>query len=121
VRVAGVRADIDQGLASLGNQRKLTTDEGVRIVIDERIAQARRLKDLPDARLEDYIWVQQAQLWPAPLAYAKLRALHGPLVRLGPDAKPMRVEPSQNLAALGGEVALAVLFGAWLVTGGHRR
>ena len=121
VRAEGVRADLAQGLRGLERQRGRTTEEGVLIVIDDRIAQVKQLQAQPSARLEDYLWVQQAQLWPAPLAYAKLRATQGPLVRLGPDSKAIRVAPAVSLAALGGEIAVAVLFGAWLVTSRRRR
>ncbi len=119
-RVEQTRADLDRGVKSLSRQRGHITDEGMAIVLDQRIARVNELHRMTDAELEDYLWVQEAQLNQPLLAYIKLRATRGPLVRLGSDAEPIVVKQEMNLAALGGEMLLAAIL-AMLLVGARKR
>ncbi len=108
-RAAQTRADLDEGLHGLVQQRARTKDAGTAIVLDQRIAEVERLRRRGDASLEDYLWTQQAQINQPLLAYMKLRATAGPVLRLGVDAEPSRLPPSVTLGLVGLELLLAVL------------
>lgn len=90
-RAAQAREDLDQGLRGLVRQRAQVQDTGTGLLLDQRIHEAERLKNLTDPQLEDYLWIQQAQLSQPLLAYGKLRAMQGPLVRLGVERDPINV------------------------------
>ena len=119
-RVEQTRADLDRGLKSLSRQRSHITDEGTAIVLDERIARVTELHRLSDAAIEDYLWVQEAQINQPLMAYVKLRVIRGPLVRLGADAEPIVVKRELNMAAMGGELLLAAIV-AMLLVGARKR
>jgi hypothetical protein len=111
-RLTGLRADqarqdLDDGLRGLVRQRAQVQDTGVAIMIDQRIQEAEQLKNLSDPQLEDYLWVQEAQLNQPLLAYAKLRAMKGPSVRLGADRDPVELPFPATPAILLGELLLA--------------
>ena len=104
-RAAETRKELEDGLRGLRDQYADASDAGVAIVLKQRVEEARRLQSLSDAELEDYIWVQQAQINQPLLAYAKLRYTDAPIVRLGEKAKPIRL-PRE--AVLGIRAALII-------------
>jgi hypothetical protein len=113
-RMTGSRADVtrrdlDAGLDHLLRKRGRTQDEGEKMLLQQRIVDVEALRRKSSAELEDYLWMQEAQLRPGLLAYSSLRAANGPFVKLGPDAQPMRIEKSLQLAALGAEMLVAFL------------
>lgn len=116
VRAPQARQDLDRGLQSLLQERARTRDAGAAIVLDQRIADVEMLRRRSDPELEDYLWVQEAQLNQPLLAYAKLRALKGPVVKLGPDAEPLEVPEHAPAAALAAELLVAV----WIASRGVR-
>ena len=113
-RAAQTRADLDNGLQSLLQQRARTKDAGAAIVLDQRIAEVERLRRRSDAELEDYLWVQEAQFNQPLVAYAKLRATRGPVVRLGPEAEPITVPDPGTPGILLAEVLVAI----WIASRG---
>jgi hypothetical protein len=108
-RAAQTREDLDNGLRGLVRQRAQVQDTGTGLLLDQRIHEAERLKNLTDPQLEDYLWVQQAQLNQPLLAYAKLRATEGPIVRLGVERDPIRVPFPATPAILLAEIILAAV------------
>jgi len=116
LRAEQTREDLESGLHSLRRQRTHTDDAGETIVLEKRIGDTKALLDLSDAQLEDYLWVQEAQLNQPLLAYSKLRATRGPAIQLGPDRDPVDVPPMAIPGILLGEVLLAAFVAARLVS-----
>jgi hypothetical protein len=114
VRAPQTREDLDKGLQALLQERARTRDAGAAIVLDQRIGEVEMLRRRSDPELEDYLWVQEAQLNQPLLAYAKLRAMHGPVVKLGPDSEPIEVPEHAPAGALVGELILAM----WIASRG---
>lgn len=106
-RAAQTRDDLEQGTRLLMAQRASTEDAGLEVVLDQRIAEAERLRTLNNAQIEDYLWVQQAQINQPLLAYAKLRIMQGPVVRLGPDNDPIHLPQPAPAGIVLGELILA--------------
>jgi len=111
-RFTGTRADqthvdLRRGQSELFDQMGSTEDAGLEVVLEQRINEVERLSALSDAEMEDYLWVQEAQLWPPVLAYSKLKATRGPVVRLGPDSEPVSLPMAATLAILVAEFVLA--------------
>jgi hypothetical protein len=113
-RAPQTRQDLDEGLQALLQERARTKNAGAAIVLDQRIAEVELLRRRSDAELEDYLWVQEAQLNQPLLAYARLRATRGPVVKLGPDSEPLPVPEHAPAGALLGEVILAM----WIASRG---
>jgi hypothetical protein len=109
IRCDKTREDLDEGLRTLTRQRTRAQDPAAAIVLDGRIAETERLRAMGDAQIEDYLWKQEAQVAVAPLAYAKLRATVGPVVRLGPKGKDFRFRWEITAAALAAELVVAVV------------
>jgi hypothetical protein len=107
--VGQTRSDLDKGLRALVRERSRTTDAGAAALLDLRITEAERLKHLSDAEIEDFLWTQQAGIGQPLAAYAKLRVLHGPSVKLGPGNDPVELPEHVPLAILGGEFLLALI------------
>jgi len=97
-RAVQARADLSEGIKGLRAQQDNAKDAGISIVIAQRISEAERLSSLSDAHVEDYLWVQEAQVNQPLLAYAKLRATQAPIVRMGPKAKPIHVPKEGTIA-----------------------
>jgi hypothetical protein len=108
-RAGQTREDLDNGLRGLVRQRAQVQDTGTGLLLDQRIHEAERLKNLSDPQIEDYLWVQQAQLNQPLLAYAKLRATNGPLVRFGADRDPINVPFPATPGILLAEFILAAI------------
>ncbi|MHC4136317.1 MAG: TFIIB-type zinc ribbon-containing protein [Planctomycetota bacterium] len=108
-RAGQAREDLDNGLRGLVRQRAQVQDTGTGLLLDQRIQEAERLKNLSDPQLEDYLWIQQAQLNQPLLAYSKLRATSGPLVRFGADRDPINVPFPATPGILLAEVILAAV------------
>ncbi len=119
-RAAIMRQDLDAGLEQLLRERELThrsKEAGARILLDERIGETERLRGLSDAQLEDYLWVQQARVKQPMLAYGKLKATVGPIVRLGPDAKSIVLDEKATMGLVAAEVLMALILAARAVVG----
>lgn len=109
-RAAQTREDLDNGLRGLVRQRAQVQDTGTGLLLDQRIQEAERLKNMSDPQLEDYLWVQEAQINQPLLAYSKLRATNGPIVRLGAERDPIRVPfPATPAILLAEMIAAAIL------------
>ena len=108
-RAGQTREDLDNGLRGLVRQRAQVQDTGTGLLLDQRIQEVERLKNLSDPQLEDYLWVQQAQLNRPLLAYAKLRATSGPIVRFGAERYPINVPFPATPAILLAEIILAAV------------
>jgi hypothetical protein len=108
-RAAQAREDLDNGLRGLVRQRAQVQDTGTGLLLDQRIQEAEKLKNLSDPQLEDYLWIQQAQLNQPLVAYAKLRATNGPLVRFGADRDPVTVPFPATTGILLAEFILAAV------------
>jgi hypothetical protein len=108
-RAGQTREDLDNGLRGLVRQRAQVQDTGTGLLLDQRIQEVEQLKNLSDPQLEDYLWVQQAQLNQPLLAYAKLRATSGPIVRFGAERDPINVPFPATPAILLAEVILAAV------------
>jgi len=106
-RAAQTREDLDNGLRGLVRQRAQVQDTGTGLLLDQRIQETEHLKNLSDPQIEDYLWVQQAQLNQPLLAYGKLRAMSGPIVRLGAERDPINVPFPATPAILLAELILA--------------
>jgi hypothetical protein len=103
------RADLDKGLRALVRERSRTTDAGAAALLDVRITEAERLKHLTDAEVEDFLWKQQAGINQPLAAYAKLRVLNGPALKLGPGNEPVELPEHAPAAILAGEFLLALV------------
>lgn len=115
-RITGTRAerarqDLDTGLKSLLAQAANAHDEGTRIVVEQRIAETRRLQSMSDAQLEDYLWVQQGGIKIPVAAYAEMRVLQGPVARLGADGDPIRLPSPAPAGILLAEIILGFFIG----------
>ncbi len=113
-RAAETRQNLEQGLEGLTEQAAATSDEGTKLLMEHRINEVRRLQGMSDARLEDYLFRQEAQVNVAILAYAKLRVTDGPSIRFGPDNDPVEMPAAVIAGLLLVELALAT----WLTTRG---
>lgn len=116
-RLTGVRAeitrkDLDVGLEQLLRRRARVQDEGERLLLQQQAAEVERLLRSSSGGIEDYLWMQEAQLANPLLAYAKLRATRGPAVRLGPEADPIHLATPFNIAILAGEMLIALILAA---------
>lgn len=109
-RADAMRDDLDRGLRALTAEQLRVGDEGTRLLLDSRIREIKRLQGLNDASLEDYLWTQEAQVNHGLLAYGKLRATEGPIVRLGANANPVELAMWPTLGILLAEFLLAVVF-----------
>lgn len=93
----------------VGDVAKTTT-------LETRLKRLERLEASTDAQLEDYLWVQQAQINQPFVAYAKLRVTDGPVLKLGLDNDA--IEVPQHAAT--GVVGLELLIGIFLAWRGVR-
>jgi hypothetical protein len=107
--VAQTREDLEKGLRALLRERSRTSDAGAAALLDHRITETEQLKHLSDAQLEDYLWNQQASLSHPLAAYAKLRVLAGPAIRLGPQSDPVELPEHAVPGILVGEFLLALV------------
>ena len=103
-----MREDLDVGLRTLLSRRIRTNNAGDATLIDQKVAAVGRLNALSDAQIEDYLWIQQAQVNQALLAYTKLRATEFPVVRLGPEGEEVTLPKAATIALLLGEIVLAM-------------
>ena len=108
-RAEMTRDDLDRGLRALAAEQHRVGDEGTRLLLESRIHEIKRLQGLNDASLEDYLWTQEAQVNNGLLAYGKLRATQGPVVRFGANANPVELAMWPTLGLLIGEFLLAVI------------
>jgi hypothetical protein len=115
VRATQTRKELDDGLHGLMSQAHNAQDAGAAIIVKQRIDETRRLRSLSDAQLEDYLWIQQAQLNFAPLAHAKLRLTTAPIVKLGPGSKPVYLGREATLGIRALEILIAVILATRVV------
>ncbi len=120
-RASVTREDLAAGLESLVRKRGRTTDASSQILLDQRIVEVERLRRRTDAQMEDYLWMQEAQLVQPLLAYGKLRVLRGPVVRLGPDSDPAELPRPVTAGLFGVEWLLAVFLAVRGVLAAHDR
>jgi len=113
-RSTQTREDLERGMRDLTEQAATTADEGTRLLLEQRLAEVRRLEGMSNAALEDYLYRQEAQINLAPLAYAKLRATKGPAIQFGPDNDPVELP----LAGVAGLLAFELVLAAWLTSRG---
>lgn len=114
-RVTQAQKELDAGLQGLSLQYSEVEDAGAAIVLKARIEETRRLRALSSGELEDYLWMQQAQINNPMLAHAKLRVTTAPIVRLGPDRKPIRVRMEATMGIRIAELLIAILLAARFV------
>jgi hypothetical protein len=112
-RLTGTRAevtreDLDAGLEALARKRARSNDAGERILLDEQILEVEKLRRRTDAQLEDYLWMQEGRIAHPLLAYGKLRATEGPVLRLGVEAEPVRLPGPATAAIYGADLLLAI-------------
>jgi len=122
-RAAITRQDLDAGLELLLREREMTHKSekaGERVLLDKRIGETERLRRLSDPQLEDYLWVQQAKLNQPMLAYGKLRATLGPIVRLGPDTKSVVLSEEATMGLVAAELLMALVLAVRAVVGSKR-
>jgi hypothetical protein len=122
-RATITRQDLDTGLEQLLRERELThksKEAGERILLDERIGETERLRELSDPQIEDYLWVQQARLNQPMLAYGKLKATLGPIVRLGPDARSIVLNEKATMGLLATEILMALVLAVRAVVAAKR-
>ncbi|MHC4938032.1 MAG: TFIIB-type zinc ribbon-containing protein [Planctomycetota bacterium] len=111
-RAAITRKDIAEGKKELAKnlaRAQKVDDVNERTLLETWLRRAERLEAASDAELEDYLWVQQAQLNQPLVAYAKLRVMHAPLVKLGADREPIEAPEHMPMAIVGAELLLAFL------------
>ena len=110
-RASMTRKELDAGkkvlTRNLARANKVD-DLAERSVLETRLKRVERLEAATDAQIEDYLWVQEAQINQALLAYAKLRATRAPLARFGPDREPIEAPKHVPTAILGVEFLLAI-------------
>jgi hypothetical protein len=105
--VVQTREDLDKGLRELLRVRSRTQDAGAAALLDHRITETEELKHLTDAQLEDYLWQQKTELGNPLVAYAKLRTLEGPAVKLNPKGAPVQLPERAVPGILLGEFLVA--------------
>jgi hypothetical protein len=113
-RFIGTRAEMTKeelydGERDLREQREAAEDEGMKVVIEHRLDEVHRLLQLSNPQIEDYLWSQEAQINQPLLAFAKLRATRGPVVRLGADSDPFSLPMAPTLAILVAELILGLI------------
>jgi len=106
--VEQTREDLDAGLRGLVRERTRTQDAGSSMLLEQRITAAEHLKQMSDAELEDYLWMQQAHVGEPLLAYAKVRATDAPVVRW-PKGKPIHLPSPAPAGVLFGEFVIALI------------
>ncbi len=109
-RAAITRKDLDEGQKELAKglaRAQKADDVAKRTVLETRLRRAERLVASSDAQLEDYLWVQEAQINQPLIAYAKLRVMNAPLVKLGADREPVEAPKHVPPAIVGAEILLA--------------
>jgi len=110
-RAATARKDLEVGRKQLqkGLARARRADDiAEATLLETRLRRAERLLAASDAQLEDYLWTQQAQFNQPLIAYAKLRVMNAPLLKLGPDREPVEAPEHVPLAIVGAELLLAM-------------
>ncbi len=90
------------------------------ILLNQRIEDTRRLRALSDPQLEDYLWIQQAQINQPLLAHAKLRMTFSPIVKMGPDGDTVSVPKGATLAIRLAEILAAMLLASRAVMPNRR-
>ena len=98
-------------MQDLAGDRARTPDAGTAVLIDQRIKEVQTLQAKSDAELEDYLWVQEAQVNQPLLAYAKLRVMRGPAVRFGPENDPVEIPEPGTAVIMLVELLAAVFLG----------
>ena len=111
-RAAVTRKDLDEGRKLLAKnlaRADKVDDVAERTMLETRLRRAERIEALSDPQLEDYLWTQQAQINQPLVAYAKLRVMNAPLLKLGADREPVEAPENAPPAIVGGELLLAML------------
>jgi len=114
-RADPARADLDKGLEQLLRRRSRTRDEGEKMLLEQRIVAVEELLRRSSAEIEDYLWMQEAQVNQPLLAFAALRVTKGPLLKLGADAKPVHLEKPLNAGGFLIEMIIGFLAASRLV------
>ena len=108
-RAKQTHADLDDGLQGLAAQYADAQDAGAAVVLKQRMDETRRLRTLSDPQIEDYIWIQRAQINHPLLAHAKLRLTASPIVKMGTAMDPIRVPKEATLGIRLAELIAAVV------------
>lgn len=111
-RADQTRTELAEGLKALVQRYEDASDAGVEVLLKDRVEETRRLQRLSDPELEDYLWVQQAQLNQPLLAYAKLQFTREPIVKLGEKSKPVRMKEELTLGIRAGVILLGMILAA---------
>jgi len=80
--------------------------------LETRLNRIERLEASSDPQLEDYLWIQQAQINQPLVAYGKLRVTVGPVVKFGLDQDAIEMPKNAASGVVGLELLIA-LFLAW--------
>jgi hypothetical protein len=120
-RADQARKDIDEGLFGLGEQYANIDDAGAAVMLKERMEEAEALQRLSDAQLEDYLFVQQAQINQPLLAYAMLWATEGPVIQFADKMAPMELPRTAVIPIRAGELLLAIVLALRAVLPKQRR
>lgn len=95
----------------LGRAQKLG-DAAETTTLQTKLTRVEQLERVSDAELEDYLWVQQAQINQPLVAYSKLRVTEGPVLKLGLDNDAVKVPKHSATGVFGLELLLGI-FLAW--------
>lgn len=110
-RASTMRQDLDAGkkelLTQLARAQKVG-DVTTATMLDTRVQRVEKLEASSDAQLEDYLWVHEAGFGQPMLAYAKLRVMYAPMLKLGPDSEPKQAPKNGPPMILAGEMLLAM-------------
>ncbi|MHC4958306.1 MAG: TFIIB-type zinc ribbon-containing protein [Planctomycetota bacterium] len=120
-RADQARKDINEGLYGLGEQYANVDDAGAAVMLKQRMEATEELQRLSDAQLEDYLWIQQAQINQPLLAYAKLWATEFPVIQVADKMKPVTLPTSGVVPIRAGELLLAIILALRAVRPRHRR
>jgi hypothetical protein len=110
-RAGAMRKDLDAGkkelLTQLARAQKVG-DVTTATMLDTRVQRVEKLEASSNAELEDYLWVHEASFGQPMIAYAKLRVMYAPMLKLGPDSEPKNAPNNTPPMILGGEMLLAM-------------
>ncbi|MHC4956178.1 MAG: TFIIB-type zinc ribbon-containing protein [Planctomycetota bacterium] len=109
------RRDLERGRNDLKSQlarAEKLGDATSSTLLETRLRRVERLEAASDAEIEDYLWVQEAQINQPLLAYSKLRLTDGPLLKLGAEREPIEAPKHAALGVAGLELLIAFVL-AW--------
>jgi len=114
-RATITRNDLKRGREDLSMELGRAQKNGDAVettTLQTRLNRVEQLEGKSDSQLEDYLWIQQAQINQPLVAYAKLRVTDGPVLKFGLENDAIKV-PKHSASGVAGLELLLGIFLAW--------